>query len=180
MKLRILALALALALLLCAPLAVADNSYEGTLEPIDASLNQKMALRSGPGTNYTELGTYGQNTAITLYEQEMGGTVSWGQVEFRADGGLVRAYTGMKRIYTEKDVPWANTATRDAVLLCDVTPKRGPGDNYAPCNKTLKEGAKLTLYHEENGYVTADFTYPGDDLLTRAWIPADDVQVNLY
>lgn len=177
MKLRIFALALAL--LLCAPLALADNGYEGTLEPIEATLNQKMALRSGPGTKYTELGTYPKDTPITLYEQEIGGTVSWGQLEFHGNGGLIRAYTGMKRIDASQEAPWANTVTRDAVLTSDVTPRRGPGENYAPCGQSLGRGARLTLYHEENGYVTADFTFPGDEQLTRAWIPADCVSTDL-
>ena len=31
------------------------HAYDDTLEPITAYLKQKMALRSGPGTHYTEL-----------------------------------------------------------------------------------------------------------------------------
>ena len=171
---RILALFLALALLVPAlGLAAAKtHSYTDTLKPYTAYLKDKLATRSGPGTNYTELGTYGQNTSIKIYEREIGGSVTWGMVEFRGNGGLIRAYTGMKRIDTDTpDIPWANTATYSAYLGSDCVPRRGPGSEYASCNKTLSAGTRLTLYHEEKGYVMADFYFPGDSKLTRAWIP---------
>ena len=176
---RILALCL-LALFLLPALAFAaretTHAYDDPLKPMTAYLNQKLATRSGPGTNYTELGTYGQNTNIVLYEQEIGGSVTWGMIEFRGNGGLIRAYTGMKRIDTDTtDIPWANTITYSATLAYDTVPRRGPGQEYAPCDQMLRAGAQLLLYHEELGYVMADFYYPGDDLLTRAWIPAINV-----
>ncbi len=141
------------------------------LQPIAASLNQKMALRTGPGTNYTEWNTYPQNTSIVLYEQEMGGTVSWGMVEFHVDGGLIRAYTGMKRIRVSKNVPWANTIPTDALIAIDVTPRWGPGEAYIAHTKTLPAGTAIQVFHEESGYVMADFLFPGDKQPTRAWIP---------
>ena len=148
------------------------HSFDDPLRAYTAYLNQNMALRSGPGTNYTELGTYGQNTPIVLYEKEIGGSVTWGMVEFRGNGGLIRAYTGMKRIDTDTaDIPWANTVTYVSTLQSDLVPRRGPGSEYAPCNKVLYRGTRLLLYHEERGYVMADFYFQGDSKLTRAWIP---------
>lgn len=175
MKRKLLALCLT-ALLALPMLALADasgdtNAYDATLTPIAASLNQKMALRSGPGTKYTELGTYPQSTPIVVYEQEIGGSVSWAMLEFRGEGGLIRAYTGMKRIDSDKTIPWANTVTFDAKLAFDATPRRGPGEEYASLNRTLRAGAKIVVYHAELGYVMADFTFPGDEQMTRAWIP---------
>lgn len=153
--------------------AAKTHSFSDPLKAYTAYLNQKMSLRSGPGTNYTELGTYGQNTHIVLYEREIGGSVSWGMVEFRGNGGLIRAYTGMKRIDTDTaDIPWANTVSYVSTLQSDTVPRRGPGSEYASCNKTLPKGTRLTLYHEERGYVMADFYFPGDSKLTRAWIPS--------
>ena len=97
-------------------------------------------------------------------------------IEFRGKGGLIRAYTGIKRLDVDTDdIPWANTITYDAILASDTVPRRGPGEEYAPCDQTLPAGTQLLLYHEELGYVMADFYYPDEDLLTRAWIPASNL-----
>lgn len=141
------------------------------LQPIAATLNQKMSTRSGPSTGYTELGTFQQSTAIVVFEQEMGSGVPWGMVEFQYKGTLMRAYTGMKRIDALGNVPWGNTTATDAITAYDVVPHYGPGDAYAPCSKTLPAGSLIQAFHEESGYVMADFYLPGDSLKTRAWIP---------
>lgn len=148
-----------------------ETRSANALQPIPATLNQKMATRSGPNTRYTELGTFPQSTEIVVFQQEMGNDVPWVMVEFHGDGGLVRAYTGMKRINVNTSVPWGNTVATEALIGMDVTPRRGPGENYASCTKALSAGTKIQVYHEESGYVMADFYYPGDSLQTRAWIP---------
>lgn len=177
MKKRIAALCAALLLVLAAASAAADYQlmYGEELEPISARLNQKMALRTGPGTKYTELGTYPKSTPIVVYEQEMGGSVSWVMLEFRVDGGLMRAYTGMKRIDSSESIPWANTETYAAKLNRSVKPLRGPGGQYAVMKSEVSAGKKLTVYNVENGYVMADFQYSGDDSWVRAWFPQDAV-----
>lgn len=153
--------------------AVPPGEYRssGALRPIAATLNQKMATRSGPSTRYTELGTYQQSTSIVVYQQEMGSGVPWGMVEFQTKNGLMRAYTGMKRIDVSYDVPWGNTVAVSAQTGSDVVPRRGPGENYASCGQTLPSGTAVQIYHEESGYVMADFNFPGEALMTRAWIP---------
>ena len=56
----------------------------------------------------------------------------------------------------------------------------GPGEHYAPVEEKLPAWTEVIVYHEENGWVMADFVLPGakDDQydeeqkqLTRAWIP---------
>lgn len=153
--------------------ALADGVPAVIRQPIEATLNQRMSLRSGPNTRYTELGTYPQTTAIVVYEQEMGNEVPWGMVEFRVKGGLIRAYTGMKRIDVTGSVPWGNTKGVDAIVGSDVIPFRGPGNAYIPCDKTLPAYSAVTVYAEENGYAMVDFYYPDDTLMTRAYVPVD-------
>lgn len=145
------------------------------LKAISATLKDELALRSGPGTKYTELGIYPIETEIVVYEQEMGGTVSWGMVELRLSKGLCRAYTGMKRISARKTVPWANTEAVTASVNMDVLPRTGPGSQYTECKKKLKAGSEILIYHEEQDYVMADFKLPGETLWTRGWIPVDMV-----
>lgn len=141
------------------------------LQPIAAELNQKMALRTGPGTNYTEWHTYPQTTPIVVFEQVMGGTVPWGMVEFRVEDGLMRAYTGMKRINASGSVPWADTASVDATVGVETTPLWGPGAGYVAHTQTLPAGTAVQVFHEESGYAMADFKFPGDKSPTRAWLP---------
>ena len=152
-------------------MALGETRSANALQPIAATLNQRMSLRSGPNTRYTELGTYQQSTPIVVFEQEMGNGVPWAMLEFRVDGGLMRAYTGMKRIDVSADVPWANTNPTSARIAKDVTPQRGPGMDYVACKQVLPAGTDIEVYHEESGYVMADFYFPGDTQQTRAWIP---------
>ena len=177
---RILALCL-LALFLLPVFALAasetKHAYSDPLEPVPAYPKQRITLRSGPGTHYTELGTYNEDTDAVFYEQETDGSSTWGLIEFHIRGkGFIRAYTNMYRIDPEtEDIPWGNTITYCATLTSDTVPCRGPGEKYVSCNQTLPAGTELVLYHEELGYVMADFYFPDEDLLTRAWIPATNV-----
>lgn len=142
-----------------------------TLPAISASLNTQMSLRTGPGTRYTELLTYPADTEICVYQKEVGGAATWVMVEYRITGGLQRAYTGIQRIDADDDIPWANTIPTDAVTAAEIIPRFGPGAAYVPCKKKLPAGTELQIFHEEQGYVMADFKFPGDRQPTRAWIP---------
>ena len=147
------------------------SAYE--LQPLGASLIDKMATRSGPGTQYTEEHTYSIDTPIALFEQEMGGSVPWGMVELRVEGGMKRVYTGMKRIRTNENVPWANTESTMATVGTDVVPLFGPGRGYLSYkdDQVLPAGTSVEIFHEENGYVMADFKLPGEKRWIRAWLP---------
>lgn len=158
----------------------------GTLEPIAAKPNQKLALRSGPGTKYSEIFSIAAASVedFAIYQQEKGGSAMWGMIEFDSRYGRYRVYTGMKRIDTDTDlVPIGN---REGVL-CAVSRSGarayyGPGEHYAPVEERLPAFTEVIVYHEENGWVMADFVLPGakDDQydkeqkqLTRAWLPVN-------
>ena len=83
-----------------------------------ASLNQRMATRSGPGTQYTEeLGTLPRSTAITLIEMVTTNGTPWGMVEFTRHNLKYRAYTGMKRIDPYGPVAVGNTIPQEHTLI---------------------------------------------------------------
>lgn len=172
--------ALLLACLLALPcLALAD----GALEEDDlwaghaASLNQRMATRSGPGTKYTEeLGTVPQDTAITLLRQEEG-SVPWGLVEFTYRGGLYRAYTGMKRIDTDAAAPWITDEPRLSYLRQTITPHYGPGTRYVPMAYRLAQGTPVAIYGYDDGYALVEYLYPLDmSLYARGWVPVETLR----
>ena len=179
----LLVFALCLSLGMSALAAVSALSV-GTLEPLEARPNQKLALRSGPGTKYSEVFSIAASgvTDFAIYQQEKGGSAMWGMIEFDSRHGRYRVYTGMKRIDTDKSlVPMGNTeGVLCAVGRDGVRAYYGPGEYYAPVEERLPAWTEVIVYHEENGWAMADFVLPGakDDQydedqkqLTRAWIP---------
>lgn len=181
MKKRMGALLLIAAFMAC-PAALAEISV-GTLARIEASPNQKVALRTGPGTRYSEVFTLaqGQMRDFAILEQEKGGSVMWGMIEFDSDYGRYRAYTGMKRIDTKTgEVPYGNREGETYRIKKDAAHAyHGPGKDYVKMEGTLPEGTEITVYHEEQGYVLADYILPDAEpqqrdkelpQVTRGWI----------
>ena len=140
--------------------------------PIPARLNQKMATRSGPSTLYTEeLGTVLKSTEIVVFWQENTG-VSWAMVEFSRNGKLYRAYTGMKRIEADGDVPVLATIPQKAAVVPDIRPYYGPGTQYAPVNHTLRGGMIVEICCQEQGYALIEYLHPIEvEKKFRAWVP---------
>ena len=175
---RILVLVVLMALLLPA-LAMAATVKT---EYADGSL----VVRSGPGTKYSEIFSIAAASVedFAIYQQEKGGSAMWGMIEFDSRYGRYRVYTGMKRIDTDADlVPMGNKEG----VLCAVSRSGarayyGPGKHYAPVEERLPAWTEVLVYHEEDGWVMADFVLPGakDDQydkeqkqLTRAWLPVE-------
>ena len=176
MKKRTLSALIALlALVLSAACALAVPAYE--LEPVFAQPASKLSFRSGPGTDYTELFSIAKDavTDFVVYQQEKGGSVMWGMVEFNSRYGRYRAYTGMKRIHTDAYIPYGNVEGETYRLSRDAYAYWGPGRDYVAHEGKVPSGTLVTVFHEENGYVMADFVLPGGKkrLTTRAWIAAD-------
>ena len=180
------AMAVCLLLLLVSAAALADVSALsfGTLAPIAAQPNQKLALRSGPGTNYSEIFSIAASGVedFAIFQQEKGGSTMWGMIEFDSRYGRYRVYTGMKRIETDKNL--VPMGSKEGVLCAvgrsGARAYYGPGEHYAPVEEKLPAWTEVIVYHEEDGWVMADFVLPGakDDQydeeqkqLTRAWIP---------
>lgn len=162
-------------MLLAAAAALAVPAYG--LEAIYARPSTKLSFRSGPGTDYTELFsiTSKEVTDFVVYQQEKGGSVMWGMVEFNSRYGRYRAYTGMKRINTNAYVPYGNMEGETYRLARDAYAYWGPGRDYVMHEGKVPSGTLVTVFHEEAGYVMADFVLPGGKkrLTTRAWIAAD-------
>ena len=75
---------------------VVETTIKGT---VTASVN----LRSGPGTNYTKVGTLSKNDTVVIYELTMVGTTVWGKI----DQGWIRldGYVELKLIREEIQQP---------------------------------------------------------------------------
>ncbi len=138
-------------------------------------LNQRMATRSGPGTQYTEeLGTYPRDTAITLieYVQDING-VPWGLVEFYKHNILHRAYTGMKRIDVIDGVaPYVTETSTEAAVTGQTNVYYGPGYHYGARKNQLYAGAAILVYRQEGEFLMCDFMEGGK--WARGYIPGSN------
>ncbi len=136
-----------------------------------ASLNQRMATRSGPGTQYTEeLGTLPQSTDIALIEYVTTNGTPWGMVEFYKNGMKHRAYTGMKRINAYGPVGQGTLEYFEVHLSQATAVYYGPGFDYAQRQGTVPAGTLLRLYDFENGFAMCDYQSAGK--WVRAYFPA--------
>lgn len=188
MKKRWTALLLALLMMAQAPCAAAVSC--GALHRIKAEPEDRLTLRTGPGTKYTELFSLdpARIRDFALLEQEEGGTVYWYMVELRCYKGLYRAYALIYDIDAGgQDVPMADReGVRCRTANVDVGAFAGPGMEYALYDWSVPPMTELTVYHEENGYVLADFVLPGAQeqpysgdhslMLTRAWLRIPDIE----
>lgn len=136
-------------------------------------LKQRMATRTGPGTQYSEPGTfYSEGTRVKLISctTDTNG-VKWVQAEIDVNGSLMRVYTGLKR-FSGVDASKLcreerlNVAAR---LDSSITPTYGPGWKYAEYNFTLSEGSQVLILDHESNFDMCEFYV--NNTLYRAWLP---------
>ena len=178
MKKRLLCLMLLAAMMVCAAALGDGYSDAGYTErtPITARLNQRMATRNGPGTNYLDCGTYfsaGREMEIISLSYNYRG-VPWVQVECMLGTHRVRLYTGLKRFdgVREQDIVLDACYNYPAKLSCAVTPTYGPGSSYRPYDFTLRQGREVTIIDFENGYAMVDFEAKSEGVTYRVWVPS--------
>lgn len=146
------------------------------LPMIYGTLNQRMATRTGPSTEYPEPGTFlskGEEVRIISISFDVN-SVPWVQVDLPYGGQYIRAYTGLKRFdgVDSDDIPREFYYNIEAKLNQDYKPLYGPGLMYASYDYTLKAGSSVVIVDFENGYTMCEFL-SGDDQRNRVWI-ADD------
>ena len=139
---------------------------------------ERLATRSGPGTNYTEQGSYLQGGAwvkavSSAYDQANG--IWWVQVELSYNGELRRAYTGVKRLQMSADQVPVESAEGGAVVTRSVYGYWGPGYGYAMYGDMIPAGTTGTIWQREGLY--AQFEFPDQNgQLRRVWIPENAVE----
>ncbi len=149
MKKRIVLLAMALLIALL-PLAA---FAEGT-----ATVKDKMASRSGPGTKYSEeLGTLDPGLEITVLGQMETNGTRWYHVEFSRSGKLYRCYILTTRIDVSGSVPWENDAYVEDVTLRSTTAYYGPGEHYASRRPRLDANTAVKVFAVEGEWALCEF-----------------------
>lgn len=136
---------------------------------------ERLSTRSGPGTTYTETGSYLQNGArvkavSSAYDKENG--IWWVQVELTYDGELRRVYTGVKRLQMSADqVPVEEAPESEAALTRSVYGYWGPGIGYAMYGDKIPAGTTGTVWQREGVYAQFEFYDEAAKLYRRVWVP---------
>ena len=179
---RIGALLVLLALALLPAAACAYWDYDMQLALMDdelpviyGTLNQRMATRTGPATEYPEPGTFfakGDRVRIISVAFDEN-NIPWVQVDLTAGRKHMRVYTGFKRIADVKlnSIPREFNYGIEQRLTQDYEPMCGPGTNYSAYGYTLRKGRTVIVQDYENGYAMCDFYSKSDDRWNRVWIP---------
>ena len=141
---------------------------------IQVLTKERLATRSGPGTNYTGAGSYFQaNTWVkalsAAYDNSNG--IWWVQVELTYNGELRRLYTGVKRLQMSAEQVPVEQAEGGATLTRSVWAYWGPGYGYAMHGDKIPAGTTGTIWLREGNYVQFEFYDAAQKQLRRVWVP---------
>ena len=146
---------------------------------VKATLTARMATRSGPGTNYTELGSYfSRGTKVTaisrVYDSRNG--IWWIQVDFKYRNSYRRAYTGRKRMVVVSNQLPEEKLIGKATFVDRTTPRYGPGELYEEYKHSYAAGTSGDVYYMEDGWVQITYKSASGQL-RRFWVPQEAVTI---
>ncbi len=170
---KTLALLMTLCLMSLIPAAGADTA-QGVLK-------QKIATRTGPGTNYTEPGTYlraGSRVTVHTKVWDSVNEIWWVQVEFSNGSQNLRAYTGAQRMNVDLTRVPSESSLRSCRTVRTCWSYAGPGTDYVCWSDMVPRGTSGTLWEVENGYGLIDcWDSNSYNTRERVWIDLDDLDI---
>ena len=166
MKKRMILFVIALVLALL-PLAASAEAA--------ATIKDKMASRSGPGTKYSEeLGTVDPGTEVIVVGQaETNGTV-WYHVEFSRGGKLYRCYILTTRVNADGYIPWESESFVEDTAVNRAMVYYGPGEHYASRRTRLDANTAVKVFAVEGEWALCEFR--DDWRWARGYIHVDDLR----
>ncbi len=167
---KLIALMTALCMLFSCTIALADTA--------SGRLKQRISTRTGPGTNYTEPGSFlsaGNYVTVHTKVWDSVNEIWWVQVEFTYRQDKIRAYTGSWRM----NVNLANVPTERVLgtvkVINDADVFAGPGLEYMLWNETVYRNTWVTLLEVENGYGLIECWNNGENRYWRVWARMQDL-----
>lgn len=142
-----------------------------TYAPLTIYPNRSISTRTGPGTGYTEPGTFPSSYDYVAYYQTEGSSVYWGYVEFTERNLKYRAYTGVKRFSVCGNLPVSmeDYVYKTVSVSCDTY--YGPGYNYAVTPfECPYAGMRVKAFFTENGWTMIEYEL-SNGYLHRGWVP---------
>lgn len=163
-----------------APAPKAATVYESSPSISGAKLNQKIATREGPGTQYPETHTYfagdwdKQTVKVLKKAWNKKNGVWWVQLEFTYQGVKRRLWTGVKRV--EVDLNKVKEEKKKGLVHVDATKAyAGPGAKYYKLGNVVYDEDEVEWYSKENGYVEIDYYDVNREVQRRVWVPESAV-----
>ena len=157
--------------------------YNTFTSPQTVQTLMRVASRSGPGTNYDELGSYHkQGYTLTVlsraYDENNG--IWWLQVELNYGNELRRMYTGLKRVDIDINTVQDETPLYFARVNSDNIPYYGPGTAYTAHKNAIAAGTEGIVYAFEDGWMLFEFYNAGKKQYRRVWMPIDRLEITGY
>ena len=147
---------------------------------VKAKANRRLATRTGPGTVYDEPGSF--NKAGTKYKvlskaYDYDNGIWWVQVEIKVTGGVIWAYTGVKRFddLDLKQIPEEKVIGK-CRISSSITGYYAPPDaGGTPIKRKVPGGVSCSIYGyaygEGSDYIQVEFYDSGLGQYRRAWVP---------
>lgn len=169
----------ALLLVLCMVLAWGSACADFRYASVWARLNQRMSTRSGPGTQYSEPGTFfssGTDVQLVARAYDSANGIWWVLADFDYHGKRIRAYTGAKRF----DNLYLNSLPEEVLMGWGYTSDlgeawAGPGLGYQQV-RDVPRSTYAQIYgfvynaSEDADYIQIEFYDAGLGCYRRAWI----------
>ena len=157
--------------------------YNTFTSPQTVQTLMRVASRSGPGTNYDELGSYHkQGYTLTVlsraYDENNG--IWWLQVELNYGSELRRVYTGLKRVDIDINDVQDECPLFYARVKSSNIPYYGPGTIYTAHKNAIAAGTEGIIYGFEDGWVLFEFYNADKKQYRRVWMPIDRVEITGY
>lgn len=153
----------------------------GALADTWATLNQRIATRSGPGTQYTELGTYlreGDLVKVRSRAWDDRNDIWWVEVEFTYQNERIRAYTGAKRVDVDLQYVPVEAVLDYGTLTTYADCFAGPYySGFMPWVDTLEAGTSVTIYEVEDDFALVECWNDMRNSLYRCWIRLDTINI---
>ena len=148
-----------------------------------ATLNQPIATRTGPGTEYTEPGGFlsrGDRVYVRSKVWDPVNEIWWVQVEFTppvyynyADD-MIRVYTGAWRLNVNLSQVPEEYPLQSCRVVYDADAFSGPWyDGFMPWSDTIYAGTSATLLEVENGFAHIECWNSWAGSMWRGWVPLD-------
>ncbi len=156
---------------------------------IIATLNKRLATRTGPGTQYDEPGSFlsaGQTVFVLSKAYDQRNEIWWVQVEFSAGGNSYRAYTGTKRFsdLDLNDLPEEYIRGTCYIPFASITGYYGPSDSYKKISRKIPGQRDVDIialaYDSDRVFFQIEFYDSGINCWRRAWVDENDVSRNYY
>ena len=180
-----------LAMMLVIVSCTAEDDYVATTSfaYVTGTLNQRLATRTGPGTQYDEPDSFfSAGTRVTLlskaYDQRNG--IWWVQVEFSENGSRYRAYTGAKRFsdLNLNQLPEERKLGYCFIPFESIAGYYGPSYSYQRIARNVPghDDVEIIAISKDSGtyFYQVEFYDSGIGCWRRAWVNYNDVSRDYF